>query len=200
MPCFLLCRWPSSSSPSSSFLFPSVGSLGGLGEMVWVTEGLGTLRLVCQGIFLLDCNDEVFSLSVSVFHSHLAAVLAGVIVGDPLPEGQLVGPLPQGMTTHTVFASPDWATCAQSNERLTHLSNTLPQWLGGGQDIYSLCDLNESLEIGSKNGYSNKAAEGICKHGGILCSSALLSSNGHTVIRIIVRTDFELYLPNYYWT
>lgn len=135
------------------------------------------------------------SLSVSLTLITLP-VLACVSAGDPLPEGQPGVTLPQGTTTHTVFASPDWATCRETNGCLTsrRCAATRP-WCGGWEVdrtfTLSLCDLNESLETGNKNGYSNKAAEGIYKHGGILCSSALLSFNGHTVIRIHTRTAIQ---------
>lgn len=76
---------------------------------------------------------------------------------------------------------------------VSYLCNVMPparnavagRWTG---HVLPHCDLNESLKIGNKNGYSKKAAEGICKHRGILCSSAFLSFNSHTVIRNITRT------------
>lgn len=92
-------------------------------------------------------------------------MLVGVSTADPQPEGQLVGLLSQGMTTHTVFASSDELP-ALSQTDVSHLSDVLPpahdavtrRWSG---HLLILCDLNESLKTGNKNGYSNEAAEGI---------------------------------------
>lgn len=53
----------------------------------------------------------------------LLFVLVGVSAGDPLPEGQLVGPLPQGMTTHTVCLI-ELPALRQTD--VSHLSDILP--------------------------------------------------------------------------